>query len=239
MSHLRAASWPCLQELDLSCTGLSQEAFQQLCLLSRSSKHSGSCGCSSMCCSSRCWPGHNTGWTCHLKRLNLSHNSLTASATEQLTKMPWPCLEGLFLQHTSMDVDAMTHLTCGRWPNLLLLDISGLAVAAPALQVLMKAPWRQGLRYSFTVNLRDGAVFKQLLAIWGNRPGLRRLHLQAVFNFYWKNEICLHKVNIWHVKGRTSSRYFMHDVVSRQFMHAIVLQRSVPQSALMKAMISI
>ena len=210
MSHLRAASWPCLQELDLSCTGLSQEAFQQLCLLSRSSKHSGSCGCSSMCCSSRCWPGHNTGWTCHLKRLNLSHNSLTASATEQLTKMSWPCLEGLFLQHTSMNVDAMTHLACGRWQSLLLLDISGLAVAAPALQVLLKAPWRQGLRCSFTVNLRDGAVFKQLLAIRENRLGLSRSKLQAVS---WKSKICLHKVNIWPGKGRASSRHLMHDIV--------------------------
>ena len=124
--------------------------------------------------------------------------------------MPWPCLEKLFLQHTSIAIEAMTHLACGRWKRLLLLDISGLAVAAPwpALQVLLKAPWRVGLHYSFTVNLRDGAVFKQLLAYgWG--LGLRHLQLQAVFRFFWQSKICLHKVNIQEIcpkKGMPSSK---------------------------------
>lgn len=225
MSHLRAASWPRLQDLDLSNTGLSQEAFQQLCLSTRVSNNSSSSSgsssgssrgrcigrCSSMCCT-RCWPAwsqQHTGlggtcltgepwhrWTCHLKRLDLSHNSLTASSIEQLTKMPWPCLEKLFIQHTSIDVDAMTHLACMRWNRLLLVDISGLAVAAPALQVLLKARLKAELCYSFTVNLRDKAVFKQLLAYGWGRLGLRRLQLQAVFSFFWQSKICLHKVKI-------------------------------------------
>ena len=213
MSHLRATSWPRLQDLDLSDTGLSQEAFQQLCLSTRSSNNSsgrGSGRCS-MCCS-KCWPAwsqQHTGlggtrlpcktwhrWTWHLKRLDLSHNSLTASSIEQLTKMPWPCLEKLFIQHTSIDVDAMTHLACMRWKRLLLVDISGLAVAAPALQVLLKASLKAELCYSFTVNLRDKAVFKQLLAYGWGRLGLRRLQFQAVFSFFWQSKICLHKVKI-------------------------------------------
>ena len=56
------------------------------------------------------------------------------------------------------------------------VDIRGVAVGAPALQVLCKAPWRQRLRFLLTVNLQDSVVFKQLVAICRDQQWVRRLH---------------------------------------------------------------
>ena len=60
IAHLGAASWSCLQELNLSCTGLTYKAFQQLCIFSSNSSSDNS--------NSMRWPA--------LTYLNVSANNL-------------------------------------------------------------------------------------------------------------------------------------------------------------------
>ena len=165
IAHLGAAFWPCLKELNLSCTGLSRAAFQQLRVFISSNSNS-------------CWSAlthlnvlrnnmyHGTisiqlpvltrgptSWTCQAKLLNLSDNSLTASAIEQPTRVTWPCLEFLYLGRTSIATNAMSYLVWGRWPKLSVLDISGVSIGAPALQMLLACTW------PLTANLWGAEVF--------------------------------------------------------------------------------
>lgn len=210
IAHLGAASLPCLLELNLSCTGLTYEAFQQLC-----SNISGSSGGS--CSGGRshgngrsnnhsecrcCWPvleslnvsaihmchgspsmstrhprltRQNMGRICHLKKLDLSHNNMTASELQHLTSMSWPCLEVLLLKHTHTDVNAVMQLVCGMWPRLIMLDIRGIAIGSPALQVLLEAPWGHSLRVQLTVSLQDTAGLEQLVEIRLHKQHLRRM----------------------------------------------------------------
>ena len=192
ITHLGAASWPCLKELNLSCTGLSRAAFQQLCVFISSSSNSNSCWSALTHLNvsgnnmyhgrvSTQWPVLTRGatsWTCQLKLLNLSDNSLTASAIQQLTKFAWPCLEFLYLGHTSTDTNAMSYLVRGRWPKLSVLDISGVAVGAPALQMLLACTWP--LRsFLLTANLRDIEVFQLFGAACVGQEEYKRLHLEA------------------------------------------------------------
>ena len=217
IAHLGAASLPCLLELNLSCTGLTYEAFQQLC-----SNISGSSGGS--CSGGRshgngrsnnhsecrcCWPvleslnvpanhmchgspsmstqhprltRQNMGRICHLKKLDLSHNNMTASELQHLTSMSWPCLEVLLLKHTHTDVNAVMQLVCGIWPRLIMLDIRGVAIGSPALQVLLEAPWGHSLRVQLTASLQDTAGLEQLVEIRLHKQHLRRMQFRAAQN---------------------------------------------------------
>lgn len=60
--------------------------------------------------------------TWHLQLLDLSDNSLTASAIQELTKTYWPYLRHLILKCNSTGISAMAQ---GRWPLLQELDASG------------------------------------------------------------------------------------------------------------------
>lgn len=121
------------------------------------------------------------GQTCHLKKLDLSHN-MTASALQHLTSMSWPCLEVLLLKHTHTDVNAMMQLVCGMWPRLIMLDIRGVAIGSPALQVLLEAFWGHSLRVQLTVSLQDTAALEQLVAIRLHKQQLRHMQFRAARN---------------------------------------------------------
>ena len=154
---LSKASWLRLKWLDLSRSGLTASAIEQL--------------------TRAYWP--------YLLHLDLSHNCLTASALEQLTNAHWPHLESLVLKHTSIDADAMIQLV-RRWPCLCALIITGEAVGAPALRVLLSALHCPRFTVQLTAHPQDAAVANQLLAMQpksgsGCRGQLvmRRSHLEA------------------------------------------------------------
>ena len=186
--HLGAAVWPHLEELDLSCTEMSLEAFEQLCFAGSSSSrrwpaltHLTISG-NDLCSSGLFLPASMSGLASQLKMFDLSHNHLTARAIWQLTLVSWPCLECLYLRHTSTAVDAMSNLVKGRWPKLVVLAISGVAVGAPSLQVLRRRS--NGVRHlHVTVNLGNAAVFKLFTAECECLQQLRYLQKPAAYPF--------------------------------------------------------
>ena len=175
ISHLAAASWPCLTTLHLSCTGLTHAAFQQLCLgcwpaLTKLDVSQNNLTSGSICLLAPAPIWSMTDWAAQLTVLDLSGDSmtsarsLTASVIEQLTKIYWPCLERLCLRWTVPNLDVILHLVQGRWPKLSMLNISGAAIEAPALQMLAQAPWTHLTFLHLTANLQDTAVSEQFIA---------------------------------------------------------------------------
>lgn len=121
------AFWLCLERLDLSRSGLTATAVEQL--------------------SKTYWP--------HLQYLDVSNNRLTASAIEQLTNAHWPHLKSLVLMNTSIDANAMTQLVGRRWPRLCALMVTGVAVGAPALRVLLVTLHHDRFTVQLTIHLQQ------------------------------------------------------------------------------------
>lgn len=227
ISYLGAAFWPHLKELDLSCTALSDKAFLLLC-------HFSSTDNSSWPALTHLYVSGNrmrhlrlplllmptdrhqvctllgsgtTSWACQMQFLDLSDNNLTPSAIKELTGTYWPHLRHLCLKHTTIDImiSAMSHCDEGRWPMMSELDLSGVAVDAAALQVLLTG-FKKLDHLHLTANLRNAAVYQQLVAaFWHQEQHLSRQVVQDASSFVlershgWK---CMQQVTIHNVFSR-------------------------------------
>ena len=181
ITHLAAASWPCLGRLDLSCTGLGHAGLQQLWRSISTDSSSSS--------SSRCWPaltdlnvsGNNmlhgslflpaplsgtagaaTGWACQLTGLDLSDTSLSTSSIQQLTKVSWPRLERIILSGNSLPASAIEQLTKAHRSYLKQLDLSRSGLATAATRHLIQACWPHLEELSLSGNSLTAVAVRQL-----------------------------------------------------------------------------